>query len=172
MSQPLFHSEQLATEWASRICDRLVEIGVSQSEIEETRTIIFAFTRIAANELSQNRSIQLPYTDTPFVVDASHAQQIIDLFLRGVNHSSKKLRDSGLAWEARKVILEALAWKLFNLAKLLVGFMHVPNPAFPGNMTNSPKELQMLMKQSAETLLKEETTGTKGASVPQPWNRN
>lgn len=171
MSQPLFDSGQLAAEWASRICDRLSEIGVNKDEVEETRNIIFSFTRIAADELSKERQIKLPYTESPFMVEAEHAHQIIDLFLRGINHTSKKLRDSGLDWDRRKVIMETLAWKLFNLAKLLVGFMHVPNPNIPSSMTQSPKELQMLMKQSADTLLKEETTGIKGGGMPQPWNK-
>lgn len=172
MSQPLFHSEQLAAEWASRICGRLAEIGVPNDEVEETRNIIFSFTRIAADELSKDRNIKLPYTDTPFVVDATHAHQIIDLFLRGVNHASKKLRDSRLDWDRRKVILETLAWKLFNLSKLLVGFMNVPNPGLPNTMTGSFKELQMLMKQSADVLLREETTGIRGGGLPLPWNKH
>lgn len=171
MSQPLFDSEQLAAEWASRICDRLSEIGVTKDEIEETRNIIFTFTRIAADELSKERQIKLPHTETPFMVEATHAHQIIDLFLRGVNHTSKKLRDSRMDWDRRKVIMEALAWKLFSTAKLLVGFMHVPNPNVPSSMTKGPKELQMLMKQSADTLLKEEISGIQPGGMPQPWNK-
>jgi hypothetical protein len=170
MSQPLFNSEQLATEWASRICDRLSEIGVSREEIEETRTIIFSFTRIAADELSQKREIKLPYTDTPFMVEADHAHQIIDLFLRGVNQTSKKLRDSRMDWPRRKVILESLAWKLFNLAKLLVAFMYVPNPNLPKNLTQNAKDLQLLMKQTANKLLSEETNDIEGGGIPLPWN--
>jgi hypothetical protein len=165
MSQPLFHSEQLAAEWASRICGRLTEIGVPEAEVEETRNIIFSFTRIAADELSKDQSIALPYSDQPFVIDASQAHLIIDLFLRGINHSSKKLRDARLDWDRRKVILETMAWKLFNLAKLLVGFMHVPNPDLPKGI-NGPKELQLLMKQSADVLLREETTGIRGGTMP------
>jgi hypothetical protein len=38
-------------------------------------------------------------------------------------------------------------------------------------MTKGPKELQMLMKQSADTLLKEEISGIKGGGMPQPWNK-
>jgi hypothetical protein len=36
---------------------------------------------------------------------------------------------------------------------------------------STPKELQMLMKQSADTLIREETTGIKGGSLPMPWQR-
>lgn len=170
MSEPLFHSEQVAAEWASRICDRLSVIGVPEEEVEETRKIIFSFTRIAADELSRERNIKLPYTEQPFVVDSAQAHLIIDLFLRGVNHSAKKLRDARLDWDRRKVILETLAWKLFNLSKLLVGFMHIPNPDLPQSISG-PKELQMLMKQSADALLREETTGIRGGGVPMPWQR-
>ncbi len=170
MSQPLFHSEQLAAEWASRICGRLTEIGVPEAEVEETRNIIFSFTRIAAEELSKERQVKLPYSDEPFVIEPTHAHMIIDLFLRGINHCAKKLRDARLDWDRRKVILETLAWKLFNLAKLLVGFMHMPNPNMPKGIS-TPKELQMLMKQSADTLIREETTGIKGGSLPMPWQR-
>lgn len=168
MSQPLFHSEQLAAEWASKICDRLASIGVPADEVEETRNIIFSFTRIAADELSKDRNVTLPYTDQPFIIEPAQAHLIIDLFLRGVNHSAKKLRDARLDWDRRKVILETLAWKLFNLAKLLVGFMHIPNPELPQGI-NGPKELQMLMKQSADVLLREETTGIRGGTMP--WQK-
>jgi|GEM_PF-1741281 len=167
MTQPLFHSEQLAAEWANRICNRMQEIGVPQDEVDETRNIIFAFTRIAAEELSKERNVKLPYTDKILVIETKHAHQIIDLFLRGVNHTAKKLRDTGMDWDQRKDHLEMLAWKLFNLSKLLVGFFYIPNPDLPKGL-ESEKDLQMMMKQSAEAIYREQVTGTKG--IPLPWN--
>jgi hypothetical protein len=169
MTQPLFHSEQLAAEWASRICNRLQDIGVPEDEVSETRNIIFAFTRIAAEELSKERKVKLPYTDQPFLLDAKQAHQIIDLFLRGVNQVAKKLRDSGMEWDERREHLETLAWKLFNLSKLLVGFMYIPNPDLPVGF-NTDKDLQMVMKQSADALYREQVLGIKG--MPLPWNMN
>jgi hypothetical protein len=167
MSQPLFQSEQLAAEWASRICNRMQELGVPTEEIDETRNIIFAFTRIAAEELSKDRNVKLPYTDTIFVVEITHAHKIIDLFLRGVNHAAKKLRDSGMDWDQRREHLETLAWKLFNLAKLLVGFFYIPNPDLPKGL-ETEKDLQMMMKQSTDILYREQISGVKG--IPLPWN--
>lgn len=155
MSTPLFQSEQLAAEWASRICDRLKDLNLPPEELEETRNIIYAFTKTAADELSRERKIQLPYTDQAFEVNAEQAHQIIELFLRGVNQVAKKLRDSGKPWEERKDLLEKLAWKLFNLSKLLVGFLHLPNPAMQ-NMLSTQKDIQLMMKQSADVLLQEE----------------
>lgn len=169
MSQPFFPSEELATEWASRICDRLADIGVPEEEVSETRNIIFSFTRIASDELSTERTVPLPHSDKPYVIDARSAYLIIELFLRGVNHTSKKLRDTGLDWDVRRVHMETLAWKLFNLAKLMVGFLHIPDPNTPTGM-NSEKELQMLMKQSADNMLREALTGTKGVTLP--WQTN
>jgi hypothetical protein len=168
MTQPLFHSEQVAAEWASRICDRLEGISVSKEEVEETRNIVFAFTRIAADELSKDRTIKLPYTEDVIPVDAAMAHQIIDLFLRGINHCAKKLRDARLDWERRKTILESLAWKLFNLSKIMVGFLQHPPADLPVAL-NDPKDLQLMMKQSADVLLREETTGIKGGALPLPW---
>jgi hypothetical protein len=169
MTQPLFHSEQLAAEWASRICQRLQEIGVAEDEVNETRNIIFAFTRIAAEELSKNRQISLPYTDQLFEIEPKQAHQIIDLFLRGVNLVSKKLRDTGMDWDQRREHLETLAWKIFNLAKLLVGFLYIPNPEMAAGF-KTEKELQLMMKQSAEALFREQVNGVKG--IPLPWNMN
>ncbi|WP_303674007.1 hypothetical protein [Vampirovibrio chlorellavorus] len=168
MSQPLFHSEQVAAEWASRICDRLDKVGVPREEIEETRNIIFAFTRIAADELSKDRTVKLPYTDNVVTVDATTAHQIIDLFLRGINHCAKKLRDSRLDWERRKAILETLAWKLFNLSKIMIGLLQYPPENLPMPLQD-PKDLQLMMKQSADVLLREETTGIRGGALPLPW---
>lgn len=169
MTQPLFHSEQLAAEWASRICQRLQEIGVPEGEINETRNIIFAFTRIAAEELSKNRQVTLPYTDQVFEIEIKQAHQIIDLFLRGVNQVSKKLRDTGMSWDERREHLETIAWKIFNLSKLLVGFLYVPNPDLPTGL-KTEKDLQLMMKQSAEALFREQVNGIKGVSLP--WNMN
>jgi hypothetical protein len=165
MSQPFFQSEDLATEWASRICDRLAGIGVPEDEVSETRNIIFSFTRIAADELCQDRKLVLPHSEQPFIIDAHHAHLIIELFLRGVNHTSKKLRDTGLDWETRRTHMETLAWKLFNLAKLLVGFLNVPDPNLSGSL-NTEKDLQLMMKQSADTMLRETISGTKGVMLP------
>jgi len=161
---PLFHSEQLAAEWATRIAERMQEINVPTSEIEETRSIIFAFTKIAADELSKERAVKLPYTDQPFEVGPEQAHQIIDLFLRGVNHSAKKLRETGKSWDDRRPILEDMAFKLFNLAKLLVGFLYIPNPAFQ-NLLNNQKDLQLMMKQSTDALL-QETLGGQSPGFP------
>jgi hypothetical protein len=166
MTEPLFQSEQLAAEWANRICNRLKEINVPAHEVEETRTIIFAFTKTAADELSRQQQMPLPYTDQLLTVDATTAHQIIDLFLRGINHVSKKVRDTGKPWDERKVILESMAWKLFNLSKLLVAFLSIPNPQMD-NMLTSTKDLQVMMKQSADVLLQEELTGQPtGSSLP------
>ncbi len=165
MTQPLFQSEQVAAEWASRICNRLQELNLPSDEIEETRSIIFAFTKVAADELSRERKVTLPYTDEIFEIDQKHAHQIIDLFLRGINHTSKKLRNTGKPWDERKTVMEALAWKLFNLSKLLVGFLYIPNPAMK-SMLNSPKDLQLMMKQSSDMLLQEELGGGPANGFP------
>jgi hypothetical protein len=165
MTQPLFDSDQLATEWASRICSRLIELKVAETEVEETRIIIHAFTKTAAEELAKERSITLPYSPQPLNVGPEQAHEIIELFLRGVNHIAKKLRDRGQSWETRKPLMENLAWKLFNLAKLLVGFLYIPNPNMQ-NLLNSSKDLQLMMKQSADVLLEEELTGRSSSAIP------
>lgn len=170
MTQPLFDSEQLAAEWATRICTRLQEINVPEHEVEETRNVIFAFTRIAADEMSRDRTVKLPYSTETFQLDAKQAHQIIDLFLRGVNMVAKKLRDDGLSWDQRREHLERFAWKLFNLAKLLVGFLYIPNPDLPVPLS-SEKDLHLLLRQSVETLYREQVMGVQGVQLPvnMPW---
>ncbi len=169
MSEPFFQAEDLANEWASRICDRLSGMGVAETEVTETRTIIFTFTRIAAQELCDHRDIALPQSSEPFVIEAQHAHQIIELFLRGINQITKKLRDTGLDWPVRREHTERLAWKLFNLAKLLVGLLHRPNPQLASGF-NSEKDLQLIMKQTADNLLQEELGGPVSAQMP--WFMN
>jgi hypothetical protein len=161
---PFFNSKQLATEWANRICSRLSEIGLPADEVEETRLIIHAFTKAAADELSKERMVSLPYTSTPMELNAEQAHEIIELFLRGVNHVAKKLRSSGKSWESRKPILENIAWKVFNLSKLLVGFLYVPNPSMR-NLLKNQKDLQLMMKQSADILL-DEMEGRSSVKLP------
>ena len=161
LQQGNFHPEQLASEWSERIGKRMQEIGVPTAEVEETKAIILAFTRTAAQELVKEPKISLPYTQELFEINPDQGHQIIELFLRGVNHTSKKLRDTGRSWDDRKDIMEQMAWKLFNLSKLLVAFLYIPNPAL-ANILNTQKDLQLMMKQSADVLMDEHLSGRKG----------
>lgn len=170
LQQSNFKPEQLATEWSGRIAERMKEIGVPPLEVEETRNIVMAFTRTAASELLKDPRINPPYTSEFFELTPAHAHQIIELFLRGVNYVAKKLRDSGKEWEDRKQILEDMAFKLFNLSKLLVAFTVIPNPSI-SNLLNSPKDLQLMMRQSADVLLEEVLTGRKGGGLPFDFKR-
>jgi len=165
-----FLPEHLASEWAIRICDRLKDLNLPEDELTEMRTIIYVFTKTAAEELAKESRISLPYTDKPLEIDAAQAHQIIELFLRGVNQTAKRLRDTGKPWDERKALLEVMAWKLFNLSKLLVGFLHIPNPALQSVLGTS-KDLQLMMKQSADVLLQEELTGKKASDFPFNMNR-
>ncbi|HEY9687794.1 MAG TPA: hypothetical protein V6C52_12540 [Coleofasciculaceae cyanobacterium] len=165
MNQQLFQPEHVASEWAARICDRLQELNLPDDELNEMRTIIYTFTKTAAEELTKEQQITLPYTDQTMGITPQLSHQIIELFIRGVNQTAKKLRETGKNWDDRKVILEVMAWKLFNLSKLLVGFLEIPNPALQSLLTNS-KDLQLMMKQSADVLLQEELTGKKMGDFP------
>lgn len=165
MTQPLLPSEQLATEWANRLCERLEGLKLSETEIEETRFIVYRFTKTAAEELSRERSIPLSYTDQTLEVDREKALLIIDLFLRGVFHSAQQLRDTGKPWDERRPLLETLAWKLFSVAKLLVGFWYIPHtPIQP--LLQSQQDLQTLLKQSASVLVEEELTNSASGGLP------
>lgn len=165
MTQPLFDTEQMASEWANRVCSRLAETGLASEELEETRLMIQAFTKTAADELNRDRSVVLPYTDQVLEIQAEQAHQIIELFLRGINHVAKKLRDTGKSWDERRPVLESMAWKLFNLAKLLTGFTYIPNPGMQ-NVFNGSKDVQLMMKQSAEVILEDEISGTQSGLFP------
>lgn len=165
MTQPLLPSEQLAIEWSNRLCDRLVELDLSETEIEETRFIIYRFTKTAADELSRDRIIPLSYTEQTLEIDSEKALLIIDLFLRGIFQSSQQLRESGKAWEERRPMLETLAWKLFSVAKLLVGFWYIPHaPVQP--LLRTQQDLQTLLKQSTSVLVEEELTKTASSELP------
>lgn len=165
MTQPLLPSEKLAAEWATRLCDRLAELNLSVEEIEETRHIIYNFTKTAADELSNDRQIPLSYSDKPLEVDPEKGLMIIELFLRGIFQSSQSLRDSGKPWLERRPMLETLAWKLFSLSKLLVGFWYVPHaPMHP--LLKTQEDLQALLKESVNVLVKEELSGINITQLP------
>jgi hypothetical protein len=165
MTQPLLPSEQLAFEWANRLCDRLVELNLSQEELDETRFIIFRFTKTAADELSRDRTIPLSYTEQALEIDPEKALLIIELFLRGVFQSAQQLRESGKPWDERRPMLETLAWKLFSVAKLLVGFWYIPHaPVQP--LLQTQEDLQTLLKQSTSVLVEEELTKTSTKGLP------
>lgn len=152
-------------EWANRLHDKLAENGLPQMELEETRFIIYSFTKTAADELFRERYIPLSYSEQPLELDAEKALMVIDLFLRGVFQSAQKLRETGKSWEERKPMLESLAWKLFSVAKLLVGFWYVPHaPVQP--LLKTQADLQMLLSQSASVLIEEELTQTSSQGLP------
>jgi hypothetical protein len=158
LTKELFPPEAFATEWADKICNRLSQIGVAGEELVELRVIIFNFTRIAIEEMSANRQVEIPHSTKPFEIDETSGQQIIELFLRGLTNTAKKLRSSGKSWEDRKDLLEKLAWKLFNLAKILVSLLYIPSPKL-GMSIQTEKEIQTLMKQSSEALYREQVEG-------------
>jgi hypothetical protein len=165
MTQSLLPSEQLATEWSNRLCERLTELGLPEREIEETRFIVYRFTKTAADELSREKSIPLSYTAEALEIDLEKALLIIELFLRGVFQSAQQLRESGKSWEERRPMLETLAWKLFGVAKLLVGFWYIPHaPIQP--LLKSQADLQALLKQSTNVLVEEALTETASSSLP------
>lgn len=167
MTQSLLPSEQLATEWSNRLCERLEGLGLSDEEIEETRFIVYRFTKTAADELSREHSIPLSYTEEALEIDLEKALLIIELFLRGVFQSAQQLRETGKAWEERRPMLESLAWKLFGVAKLLVGFWYIPHaPIQP--LLQTQADLQTLLKQSTSVLVEEALT--ESVSNPLPFD--
>lgn len=152
-------------EWAGRLHERLAELGLPKEELEETRFIIYSFAKTAADELSRDRTIPLSYTEQPLEVDAEKALMIIELFLRGVYQSAQQLRETGRPWNERRPMLETLAWKLFSVAKLLVGFWYIPHtPVQP--LLKTQEDLQTLLSQSTSVLVEEELTQSFPAGLP------
>ncbi|MGE0201438.1 MAG: hypothetical protein AB7P76_10775 [Candidatus Melainabacteria bacterium] len=145
-------STDVANEWSSRITSRMRDMGVADEEINEILRVVYSFVKTAVDIMQKEPYIQLPYTDQAVPLDAEKAHEILDLFLRGVNQCAKRLRDKKLPWETRKRILEEVSWKIFNLAKLLVGSKYAPNPSAPIPITQDV-DLKVMMKHSAKELL-------------------
>lgn len=158
LQQSGLNPDLLAKEWSTRLGKRLQDLGLPDEEVLEMMVIVSSFTRTAVIELQREAKVSLPYSDQVFELTTAHVLQIVDLFLRGVAHSAKKLRDTGKGWQERKHLMEALAWKLFNLAKLLVTFQYVPNPSLQ-NILGTSKDLQLMMKQSVDMLVEEQLSG-------------
>lgn len=147
--------EEMAEQWASRITDRMRTLNIPDEEVTEIHQIIRSFTKTAVDLIREEPTIELPYTDQDLPLDNEKAHLIIDLFLRGVNQTAKRLRDKGRPWEERKYEIEQMAWKIFNLSKLLVGLKHIPNPAFKG-ILKQDRDLKIMMKHSTEELIRKE----------------
>lgn len=147
--------EQMAEEWATRVTERMRKMNVAEEEITEVHQIIHSFTKTAVDLIREEPSIDLPYSEQGLPLDNEKAHLVIDLFLRGVNQTAKRLRDKGKPWEQRKPVIEQMAWKIFNLSKLLVGLKHIPNPAFKGILKHD-RDLKIMMKHSTEELIRKD----------------
>ena len=153
-------AEQVAAEWVARMREKMGESGkVPEAEIDEMCGVAKAFTLTAAQLLKDDPSIQIPNTSNVIVFNDYRAHMVIELFLRGINQSVKRLKERGMDWEARKVFLEGLSWKMYNLAKLLVG-MQLTKDQPLNHMMKTPRDLKLMMKHSAEELLNQELQGT------------
>ena len=152
------YPEKLAGEWSARLGQRLRQIGIAEAEVEESVHIIHTFTRIGTEVLIREPEIKLPYGSQTFVLAPEHVHQIIELFLRGVNQIAKRLRDSGMPWDQRKLVIEEVSWKIFNLAKLLVAVQNRPAPVFR-HVIKTHGDLKFLMKHSADDLLRKHQSG-------------
>ncbi len=149
------NAKELSEQWASRMRDRMTQLGIPDDEVTELHRIIRNFTKTSTEILIEDKVLKLPYTEeTPELTD-DMVHTIIEIFLRGVNQASKFYRGMGLSWEDRKPRIENMGWKIFNLAKLLVGHQLIPNPI----LTHQFKErgdLKIMMKHSVRELLKTE----------------
>lgn len=158
MSVQDLNPKELADLWSQRVADRMRDLNLPEEEVNENYLVIHSFVFKAADLIKNEPVIKVPYSDDVIPIDGERAQLIIDLFLRGVNHVSKRLRDSGKPWDERKTLLEDLAWKVYNLAKLLVALQIKPNKHL-GEMFKSHGDLKTMMKASAEEVLTNEVPG-------------
>lgn len=151
--------ETIAHEWATRIGERMRALNLAEDEVLENTRVIQSFCKTAVEMLKEDPTIKLPYNNEVLQLDDGTGHLIIDLFLRGINQSVRLLRMGNDSWESRKNILESsLSWKIFNLAKLLVGLKLAPNPAFNG-LLSQDKDLKLMMKHSTDELLRKELGG-------------
>ncbi|MEB3287809.1 MAG: hypothetical protein VKJ04_09925 [Vampirovibrionales bacterium] len=158
---PVFQNvvpQELASQWASRIGARMREMGIPEEEVVENVNIIESFCKTAAEILQKEPDVVLPNRE-PIPLDDERAHLVVDLFLRGVNQASSQMRRDGIGWERRKVLLETIAWRIFNLSKLLVGLQLDPVPTFQ-DVLKQDKDLKMMMRHSTDELIRQAIAGT------------
>jgi len=166
MSLPLIlPAEDVAHEWSTRLHDKLQALGLSAQELEETRLIVYHFTVIFIQEVSKDPVIVLTYSSETLLADAEKTLMMLDLFLRAVFYASQTLRAMRKPWQSRKVILENLAFKLFNVLKLLIGFWYVPHPTIQP-LLKTQRDLETLLQQTVQILLDEELKQESDISLP------
>ena len=149
-------AEELAEQWAVRIRERMeTSPEFSADEVDEIFYITKCFAKTAVDLLKEDPTARVPNAPEPVPLDDDTAHLVIELFLRGVNQIAKRLREKGLEWDQRKEILEGMSWKIFNLAKLLVGLQNQKGQPME-QLMQSARDLKVMMKHSAEELLKQE----------------
>lgn len=147
--------EQVAAEWAERVGGRMQDLGLPEEEIRDIVRVIRAFIRIGVEQLVADPMVSMPNGQDKNMLNNEQALQVIDLFLRGVNQTVKRLQPFQLPAAQRNDILEEVAWKLFNLAKMLMALRSDTTGIFP-EILSSDKDLKTMMRQSTEEILKQE----------------
>ncbi len=150
------HAEELAREWTTRVVDRMKASGIAEEEIEETAFIIYQLIQVAVNALKNEPVVKLPKVKQELVLDKEKAFLVLDLFIRGISHMARILRDvdqpAPISWDQRKQILEKLAWETFILSRVLVGSYYLPVSA--NNLLKTEGDLRVVMNQSGVEILK------------------
>lgn len=164
-----------AQQWADKVAERMRQAGVNETDIEETATILRSFVKTGVEILIKDPTVKLPTLEQdldryklsdgqdlsqllqqrePFELTVVHINQVTDLFVRTVNHMAKTLRAHNFPWEARKDILEKASWETFNLSKVLVTLVSMPNSRFRKLENPQVFQYEMLQRGTDEILAK------------------
>lgn len=157
MSLEELNPDTMAREWSTRVVSRMTEAGMPKAEVNETGFIIHQLVKTAAKALKDNPKLGLPEQDVELPLDKQKALLVLDLFIRSISSMAKTIRNLDLpepmALKERSELLEKMAWETFEMAKLLVASLYLPNSPFKESLNNE-SDLHILMRQSMKEILR------------------
>lgn len=143
--------EQLAQNILQEAPAFLGKAGLPEEEMESALNLLFVFTRIAGEQITQESELEIPGSQEKIPCTKALAEQCVELFYIGLAHAIIKSWEYGLEEEPKTQILQSLAMEVFHHAK------QISVSTFGQELTPEiqfPKEQQYeWIKQSAESAL-------------------
>ncbi|MEB3245775.1 MAG: hypothetical protein VKJ06_07310 [Vampirovibrionales bacterium] len=146
-----FNPDVITEQVLASISDQLNARGYSEELLAENQGVLFEFSKIVCNLMIQEPDLELSGSDVKVPFTDAMAQQVVLLFVDGVEHALFKCFEYRLEGQIKLQLLQQLAQQVYSHTKQLVastvGQESTPEVQF------GPEQLKDFVRQTAESTL-------------------
>ena len=146
-----FEPDALADQLAAQLEAALLQAGISEEQVKADVSIGYEFAKIAGGLLQQEPGFMPEGSDQLIPFRREHCEQVLRLFIAGIEHASIKAQGYKVDGEIKSLLLQSAAQHVFQDAKNIVGTT-VGSDLTP-DLNLPDDQLSALVIQSAESAL-------------------